>query len=135
MPKKKTQDSFDVIGTPYSHGIDRAAAIKQAASEIKSASPAHGFSCQLSGTRMVLSIHLVETYLDDPSRRDSVLEECEKSIKKYLSELRKRIKKEFKDFKATEIKQLRTYDLERISLNNVWKLVYKSAFELGELGK
>lgn len=126
-------ESFETSGEAYDQKFDRTALIKQIEQDIPSPTPSSKFKLKLSGTRLVISYHCIETYLSDRSRVESLYKESEKLIKDYVKEFKKEYKKRSKKaLKMTEVKEGRDYSVEKWSLNERYYFTSFQVYDLKE---
>lgn len=134
MAKKKstedTEQSFEVLGTPYDQKEDVVASVHQVVEDMISSDPACGFKAKFHGEdQMTVFYHAYE--MDLPSRIKQVEEQAEDRFKDF----QKNLKKQYKEhtghtLKLKELKDMRNHSVEKVSLNS--RYYYRSwrVFEL-----
>lgn len=131
MPKPRDAESYEVAGTPYRQHEDKLAVLKQAFSDYRTPDPSRNFTHKISGDRVTICLHCHERGLGDPGKRASYVAEMVKLMTAFIKELKKKFRERgggTLDMK--EIKSERGYDLQQVSLNDRWDIVYRQVFEV-----
>lgn len=135
MPKPKDPESFDVAGTAFRQHEDPRSSLAQAFADYKTAIPTRNFTKRINGNSITIYCHVHEQGLDDPSKRASVVDACSKAMDKFVSGLKKRHREMGAGtLDLKEVKNARGYDIQKVSLNDRWELVYRRTYEADLIG-
>lgn len=134
MPKPKDAEGFEVAGERYRQHDDKVATLKQAFADYKTPDPSRNFTHRISGNQVTIYYHVHERGLGDPGKRALIVAEMVKGMAAYV----KALKKLFKDrgggtLDLTEDKKGRGYDLQKVSLNDRWDIIYRQTFTIDGL--
>lgn len=136
MPKTKDPQSYEVAGTAYRQHEDPIALLGQAFADYETPNPARGFTHRTNGNLVTIYCHCHERGLGDPGRRAGQIDAMSKSMDAFVKGLKKRIRDMgggTLDMK--EKKSSRGYDLQKVSLNDRWDIVYRRTYEVDDLIK
>lgn len=131
MPKPKDAESYEVAGTAYRQHEDKLAVLKQAFSDYRTPDPSRNFTHRISGNTVVISLHCYERGLGDPGKRASFVNDMVKLMAAFVKELKKKFRERgggTLDLK--ENRKARGYDLNKVSLNDRWEIIYRQSFEV-----
>lgn len=131
MPKQKDPQSYDVAGTAYKQHEDPIALLGQAFSDYVTPNPARNYTHRLNGNTITIYCHCHERGLGDIARRASQVDAMSKAMDAFVKGLKKR----YKDLgggalSMKEKKSARGYDLQKVSLNDRWDIIYKRTYEV-----
>lgn len=131
MPKPKDGESFEVAGERYRQHEDKLATLKQAFSDYRTPDPSRNFTHRIQGDSVTIYYHVHERGLGDPGKRASIVAEMVKGMTAYVKQLKKLFRERgggTLDMK--EDKSARGYNLQKVSLNDRWDIVYRQTFEV-----
>jgi hypothetical protein len=131
MAKPKDAEGFEVAGTPYRQSEDKVAVLKQAFSDYRTPDPSRNFTHRIAGNNVTIYYHVHERGLGDPGKRAMIVAEMVKGMTAFTKELKKKFRERgggTLDMK--EDKQGRGYDLQKVSLNDRWDIIYRQTFEI-----
>lgn len=131
MPKPKDPESYDVAGTAYRQHEDHRASLEQAFRDYVTSIPSRNFTHRTNGDSVTIYCHAHERGLGDPGRRANQVDAMSKAMDAFVKGLKKR----HRDMGAgtLELKERkggRGYDIQKVSLNDRWELVYRRTFEV-----
>jgi hypothetical protein len=134
MPRPKEQQGFDVAGTQYLQHEDPRASLEQAFRDYRTSVPTRNFTHRTNGTSVTIYCHCHEQGLGDPGRRANQVDALSKATDAFVKGLKKR----HRDMGAgalemDETKGSRGYDLQKVSLNDRWEMVYRRTYEVPSL--
>lgn len=134
MPKPKEPESFDVAGTRYKQHEDPRASLEQAFHDYVTSIPSRNFSKKINGDLITIYCHAHERALDDPKRMALQIDAMSKAMDQFVKGLKKR----YKEYGAgtlsiSEEKGGRGYDVQRVSLNDRYEVVYRRTYRFGKL--
>jgi hypothetical protein len=134
MPKQEKPKSFDVAGTAYSQKEDPRASLEQALVDYRTQVPTRNFTHRTQGESVTLYCHCHERGLGDVGRRASQVD----AMSKFMDSFVKGLKKHYKEIgngtlSMTEKKGSRGYDLQKVSLNDRWEIVYRRTYTVDNL--
>lgn len=134
MPKTKDPESYEVAGTAYRQHEDPIALLGQAFADYETPNPARGFTHRINGNQVTIYFHCHERGLGDPGRRAGQIDVMSKSMDAFVKGLKKRFREMgggTLDMK--EKKSSRGYDLQKVSLNDRWDIIYRRTYEVDDL--
>jgi hypothetical protein len=138
MPKKIEPQSYEVLGTPYDANSDQPAVMMTVAQELRAefCNAVLSVGVGLQGDRMIVRCHTVERYLGLPNNLKVTHDMCQKHVDAYVRKFKTEYRKRYRSaLDAKEIKELRDYSCERISINEVYQFscvrVYEFTLEAG----
>lgn len=123
--------SFDILGDDQEP--DLVSALLQSHMDIKGdfGTSAAGILLKRTGDRVFLEYHCYETSLDDRGKLEGLCKEVEKVLADYVKALKKDVKKKTKKaLKLKEIKELKDYSVDKVSLNDRWYLRLWRVYEV-----
>lgn len=131
MPKPNDAQGYDVAGTAYCQHEDPIASLEQAFRDYRTPDPARNFTHRTNGRTVTIYCHCHERGLGDPGRRALQVDAMSKAMDAFVKGLKKR----FREMGAgtldiSEKKNTRGYDLQKVSLNDRWDIVYRRTYEL-----
>lgn len=134
MPKPKEPQGFDVAGTRFKQHEDPRSALEQAFRDYVTSTPTRNFTHKTNGDKVTIYCHCQEQGLGDPLRRASYVEYLTKSTDKFVSGLKKRYREMGAGtLNMKEVKGSRGYNINRVSLNDRWELVYRRTYQVEDL--
>ncbi len=139
MPKRPEPESFEV--TEYDPDdlpeAEKLAAVKQAVQDYKNDPeitkiPSGGVQLHIQGDRVKLVYHCYDMHLSDHLR----LQEVERQCEQHLTDALKGIKKKYKEItrkalSLKELKDLRDYSVQKVSLNERYYATFWRVYSLG----
>ncbi len=131
MPKPKEPGGYEVLGEPYRQIDDPIACLKQAFADYRTPDPARNFTHRIAGNRVTIYCHCHDVGLGDPGRRALYVDAMSKLTDDYIKVLKRRHRElggGTLDLK--EDKKGRGYDLQHVSLNDRWDIVYRRTYEV-----
>lgn len=134
MPKPKEPESYDVAGTAYRQHEDPIALVGQAFHDYVTPNPARNYTSRINGNLITIYCHCHERGLGDPARRAAQVDAMSKGMDAFVKGLKKRYREMgggTLDMK--ERKTARGYDLQKVSLNDRWEIVYRRTYEVKDL--
>lgn len=134
MPKPKDPESYEVAGTAYRQHEDPIALLGQAFNDYVTPNPARNYTCRIQGDTITIYCHCHERGLGDPGRRAAQVDAMSKAMDSFV----KGLKKQYREIGGStlamkERKSGRGYDLQKVSLNDRWEIVYRRTYEVGDL--
>lgn len=132
MPKPKDPESFEVAGTAYRQDEDPIALLGQVFADYRTTVPARNFTHRTQGNSVTIYCHCHERGLGDPGRRALQVDALSKAMDKYVSGLKKHhreISGKTLSLKEAD-KSGRGYDLQKVSLNDRWEMVYRRTYKV-----
>lgn len=129
--KTEKNRSFDIQGGE--NEPDVISAIVQSHNDLKKdfGGAAAGIILKLNGNRAFLEYHSYDTSLDNRGRLEDLCKSAEKILGDYLKALKKAIKKSTKvGLKFKELKELKNYTVDKVSLNDRWYLRFWRVYEI-----
>jgi hypothetical protein len=134
MPKPKDPESFEVAGTRYQQHEDPIALLGQALADYETPNPARNYTHRIQGDSITLYCHCHERGLGDPGRRALQVDAMSKAMDAFVKGLKKR----YRDLGGgtlgmKEKKGGRGYDLQKVSLNDRWDIVYRRTYDVEDL--
>lgn len=134
MPKPKDAESFDVAGTAYRQHEDPRAALEQALRDYRTTVPSRNFTHRTNGNSVTIYCHCHERGLGDPTRRAAQVDTLSKATDSFV----KGLKKHYREIAGgtltmDEVKASRGFDLQKVSLNDRWEMVYRRTYEVKDL--
>lgn len=134
MPKPKDPESYDVAGTAYCQYEDPLATLEQAFRDYRTPDPSRNFTHRTQGNQVTIYCHCHERGLGDPGRRALQVDAMSKLMDEFLKGLKKRHRElGGGTIDMKERKDLRGYDLQKVSLNDRWDIVYRRTYEVKDL--
>jgi hypothetical protein len=134
MPKPNDPQSYDVAGTPYRQHEDPLAVLGQAFADHVTPNPARNFTKRISGNLVTIYCHCHERGLGDPGRRAAQVDAMAKAMDAFVKGLKKRVRDlGGGSIDMKERKTARGYDLQKVSLNDRWDIVYRRTYEVSDL--
>jgi hypothetical protein len=134
MPKPKDAESYDVAGTRYRQHEDPIAVLGQALADYATPNPSRGYTWRINGNLITLYCHCHERGLGDPGRRAAQVDAMSKGMDKFVAGLKKQHREiSGKTLSMKEKKSARGYDLQKVSMNDRWDIVYRRTYEVGDL--
>lgn len=131
MAKPKDAEGYEVAGTGYRQHEDKLATLKQAFSDYRTPDPSRNFTHRISGNQVTIYLHCHERGLGDPGKRAMYVADMVKLMGSFLKELKKKFRERGGgSLDLKENKQARGYDLQKVSLNDRWDIVYRQTFEI-----
>lgn len=129
MPKQKTESGFDVLGVGFDQSKDRFATLYQICSDYVSSNPNVGFFPRVNGDLVTIVCKINEIGLDEPSRRNLIIGEVSRIFDRFISGLNQQFRKrKAGKLDLEESKELRKYNIQKVSLNDRWELTYQRTF-------
>jgi hypothetical protein len=122
---------FEVYGNRYERKEDTVAVLLQCFNELNTVTnPDHPginnvsgkFICKRQGDNVLLEYHLMELHLDDPTRCESFVKECDSAVKKMAKKLKSAFKKATKSALTLKDNNKSGWHREQVSLNGRWYL-------------
>ena len=134
MPKPKNAEGFDVAGTAYQQHEDPRAALEQAFRDYRTTVPSRNFTHRTNGRSVTIYCHCHERGLGDPGRRAAQVDVLSKAMDGFI----KGLKKHYREIGAgkldlKEVSGGRGYDIQKVSLNDRWELVYRRTYDIEDL--
>lgn len=134
MPKPKEAESFDVAGEAYRQHEDPIALLGQAFADYVTPNPARNYTHRTNGNKVTIYCHCHERGLGDAGRRAAQVDAMSKAMDNFVKGLKKRYREMGGgSLKMTEDKKARGYDLQKVSLNDRWDIVYRRTYEVEDL--
>lgn len=134
MPKPKDPESYDVAGTAYKQHDDPRASLEQALSDYRTSIPSRNFTHRTNGYSITIYCHAHERGLGDVGRRAGQVDAMSKAMDNFVKGLKKRYREMGAGTLALkEKKGSRGYDLQKVSLNDRWDIVYHRTYEFEDL--
>lgn len=136
MAKPKDPESFETAGTRYNQAEDPIARLGQAAADYKSPDPSRNFRIKMGGDRFTVHCMCYERGLGDFGRLQLQLQAMSKLTDDYIKELKKRYRELGGGaLKIKELKDLRGFDRDKVSLNDRWMIVYRRTYKFDDLAR
>ena len=134
MPKPKEAESFEVAGEAYHQHEDPIALLGQAFADYVTPNPARNYTHRTNGTTVTIYCHCHERGLGDPMRRAAQVDAMSKAMDNFVKGLKKRYREMGGGSLAMkEDKKARGYDLQKVSLNDRWDIVYRRTYAVEDL--
>lgn len=134
MPKPKDAESYEVAGTAYRQHEDPIAILGQALADYVSPNPTRNYTWRVQGNTVTLYCHCHERGLGDPGRRAAQVDAMSKAMDKFVTGLKKQYRElSGKTLSMKEKKSGRGYDLQKVSMNDRWDIVYRRLYEVEDL--
>lgn len=134
MPKPKDAESYEVAGTAYRQHEDPIAVLGQALADYNTPNASRNYTWRINGNQVTLYCHCYERGLGDPGRRAAQVDAMSKAMDKFVSGLKKQHREiSGKVLSLKEKKAARGYDLQKISMNDRWSIVYRRTYEVEDL--
>lgn len=134
MPKPKDPESYEVAGTPYQQHEDPIAHLGQVLADYSTPNPARNYTHRINGNLITIYCHCHERGLGDPGRRAAQVDAMSKATDAYVKGLKKRYRETGGgSLSMKERKSARGYDLQKVSLNDRWEIVYRRTYEVEDL--
>lgn len=134
MPKPKDAQSFEVNGTAYKQHEDDLSLLKQASVDYVTPDMSRNFKLSMGGNRVTVYCMCYERGLGDFGRCQLQLQSMSKLMDEYLRSLKKRVRELGGGaLKMKELKDLRGYEKDRVSLNDRWMINYHRTYEVDGL--
>lgn len=133
MPKPKNPESFEVAGNAYRQSEDPLALLAQAFADYNTPNPARNFTHRINGNTITIYCHCHERGLGDVGRRAAQVDAMAKTMDAFVKGLKKRYRESGGGaLTLTERKPDRGYNLQKVSLNDRWDIVYRRTYEVDE---
>lgn len=134
MPKPKDPESYEVAGTAYRQHEDPIALLGQALADYVTPNPARNYTHRINGNQITIYCHCHERGLGDVGRRAAQVDAMSKAMDKFVTGL----KKQYRELgggtlSMKELKSARGYDLQKVSMNDRWDIVYRRTYEVEDL--
>ena len=134
MPKPKDPQSYEVAGTPYRQHEDPIALLGQALADYVTPNPSRNYTWRINGNLITLYCHCHERGLGDPGRRAGQVDAMSKAMDAFVKGLKKRYREiGGSTLNLKEKKTARGYDLQKVSMNDRWSIVYRRTYEVEDL--
>ncbi len=134
MAKPKDAEGFEVAGTRYRQHDDVMSMLVQAARDYVTPVPSRNFTIKVMGDRVTVGCHCYEQGMGDFARLQEQLQAMGKLMDEYVKLLKRRIRETGGGtLKMKELKDLRGYDRQKVSLNDRWDIVYRRTYEVDGL--
>lgn len=134
MPKPKDPQSYEVAGTAYRQHEDPIALLGQALADYNTPNPARNYTWKINGNLITLYCHCHERGLGDPGRRAAQVDAMSKAMDAFVKGLKKQYREiGGKTLGLKERKPARGYDLQKVSMNDRWDIVYRRTYEVEDL--
>ncbi len=134
MPKPKEPESFEVAGTRYKQSEDKHATLQQAIVDYQTQNPAQSFRARIQGESVTLTCHCNERGLGDPGRRALQVNAMEKAMDNYIKGLKRHFREiSGKTLDLKEDKKGRGYNIQQVSMNDRWEIVYRRLYMVSDL--
>lgn len=129
MAKPKDAEGFEVTGERFRQHEDKFATLKQAFADYKTPDPSRNFAHRISGNQVTIYYHVYERGLGDTGKRASIVAEMQKGMGDYIKSLKKLFRERGGGtLDLTEDKKARGYDLQKVSLNDRWYIIYRQTY-------
>lgn len=134
MPKPKNPESYEVAGKAYRQHEDPIALLGQALADYETPSAARNFTHRVNGNLVTIYLHCHERGLGDPGRRAGQVDAMAKTMDSFIKGLKKRYRElGGGSLDMKERKTARGYDLQKVSLNDRWDIIYRRTYQVDEL--
>lgn len=134
MPKPKDPESYEVAGTPYRQHEDPIAQLGQVFADYNTPNPARNYTQRINGNLITIYCHCHERGLGDIGRRAAQVDAMSKGMDAFVKGLKKRYRETGGGtLSMKERKSARGYDLQKVSLNDRWEIVYRRTYEVEDL--
>lgn len=134
MPKPKDPESYEVAGDAYRQHEDPIAHLGQCLADYVTPDPTRNFTHRINGNLVTIYMHCHERGLGDTARRAAQVDAMSKASDAFIKELKKRYRETGGGtLELKERKQLRGYELQKVSLNDRWSIVYRRTYEVDDL--
>lgn len=134
MPKTTEPQSFEVAGTAYRQDDHPIALLAQAFADYATSNPARGYTYRANGNLVTIYCHCHERGLGDVGRRAAQVDAMGKAMDSFVKGLKKRYREMGGGtLEMKERKTARGYDLQKVSLNDRWDIIYRRTFEVSDL--
>lgn len=134
VAKPKDPESYEIAGEPYRQHEDPIALLGQAAADYVTPDPSRNFRIKMQGERFTIQCMCYERGLGDYGRCQLQLQEMAKLTDAYLRELKKRYRELGGGaLKVKELKDLRGFDRDMVSLNDRWMITYRRTYKFDDL--
>lgn len=131
MPKPKDAEGFDVAGTRYRQHENALSMLVQAARDYVTPVPSRNFSISVAGDRILVRCNTYEQGMGEFVRLQGHLQAISKLTDEYVRLMKKRVREMGGGtLKLKELKDLRGFDRQKISLNDRWDVTYRRTYEL-----
>ncbi len=134
MAKPKEADGYEVAGKRYNQHEDPRASLAQVFADYKTAVPCRNFTYRMQGNTVTVYCHAHTTGLGDVGRRAAQVDTMSKATDAFI----KGLKKHYKEIGAgsldlKEKSSARGYDIQKVSLNDRWEIVYRRSYDVDDL--
>lgn len=134
MAKPKHAQGYDVLGTAYQQKENPRDSLEQVFRDYVTSIPFRNFTHRTNGDHVTIYLHCHERGLGDVGRRANQVHAMEKAMDAFVKGLKKR----YREMGAgkidmVEVKPGRGYDLQKVSLNDRWDIVYRRTYRVEDL--
>lgn len=134
MPKPNDPESYEVAGNAYRQHEDPIALLGQAFADYVTPNPGRNYTHRMQGNTVTIYCHCHERGLGDPGRRALQVDAMSKAMEAFVKGLKKRYRElGGGTLEMKEQKSGRGFDLQKVSLNDRWDIVYRRTYEIKDL--